>query len=147
MADPCTCPPPATHLGEGPDQDCPKHGDRLRTSCTPSTEHVRAVYTAQHGAILSDEHSREFDRWLQARDAEERARTIALLTLLADGRGEYFHGPEPEHQGDLRAMRFDELILWAERQAARQVRDIVAGDDDGRGWMPSWRWDALDALR
>lgn len=25
---PCTCPPPATHLGEGPDQDCPMHGDR-----------------------------------------------------------------------------------------------------------------------
>lgn len=115
--------------------------------CTPSTEHVRAVYAAQHGAIMADEHGREFDRWLTEHDDEQRARTVALLTLLADGRGEYFHGDEPESQGDLRAMRFDELILWAERRAARQVRDIVAGDDDGRGWMPSWRWDALDALR
>ena len=40
--------------------------------CTPSTEHVRAVYAAQHGAILADEHGREFDRWLAQHDAEVR---------------------------------------------------------------------------
>lgn len=38
--------------------------------CTPSTEHVRAVYAAQHGAILADEHGREFDRWLAEHDDE-----------------------------------------------------------------------------
>jgi hypothetical protein len=38
--------------------------------CTPSTEHVRAVYAAQHGAILAEEHGREFDRWLAQHDAE-----------------------------------------------------------------------------
>jgi len=35
-ARPCTCPPPATHLGEGPDQDCPKHGDRFHVAVPPS---------------------------------------------------------------------------------------------------------------
>ncbi|WP_065961247.1 hypothetical protein [Curtobacterium sp. UCD-KPL2560] len=38
--------------------------------CTPSTEHVRAVYAGQHGAILADEHGREFDRWLAEHDRE-----------------------------------------------------------------------------
>lgn len=75
-----------------------------------------------------------------------REQVVRLLSLLADGRAEYFHGKEPEHQGDLRAMRFDELIIYAEREAARHIRDIVAGDNDGRGWMPSWRWDDLDAV-
>jgi hypothetical protein len=68
---------------------------------------------------------------------------VALLTVLADGRAEYFHGKEPEHQGDLQSMRFDELIIYAEREAARHIRDIVAGTNDGKGWMPSWRWDEL----
>lgn len=69
---------------------------------------------------------------------------VDLLTVLAEGRAEYFHGKEPEHQGDLRSMRFDELILWSEREAARQIRDIIAGTNDGKGWMPSWRWDELE---
>lgn len=69
---------------------------------------------------------------------------VDLLNTLADGRAEYFHGAEPEHQGDLQSMRFDELILWVEREASRQIRDIVAGTNDGKGWMPSWRWDELD---
>lgn len=43
--------------------------------CTPSTEHVRAVYAGQHGAILADEHGREFDRWLAEHDAEVIAST------------------------------------------------------------------------
>lgn len=39
-------------------------------TCTPSTEHVRGVYAAQHGDILAEEHGREFDRWLAQHDAE-----------------------------------------------------------------------------
>ncbi|MCS6578216.1 hypothetical protein [Curtobacterium poinsettiae] len=40
-AESCTCPPPATHLGEGPDQDCPKHGDRVHAS-SPRVEDIKA---------------------------------------------------------------------------------------------------------
>ncbi len=42
---------------------------RLPEPCTPSTAHVREVYALQHGALLADEHRREFDRWLSTRSA------------------------------------------------------------------------------
>lgn len=53
--------------------------------CTPSTEHVRAVYAGQHGAILADEHGREFDRWL----AEHDAQTLAGVRFALDVHDRY----------------------------------------------------------
>jgi hypothetical protein len=52
--EPCTCPPPATHLGEGPDQDCPKHGDRFHAAPPSIADMVPGTtFTASYGKDLS----------------------------------------------------------------------------------------------
>jgi hypothetical protein len=57
-AEPCTCSPPATHLGEGPDQDCPTRGDRFRVAEPPRIEDMApgTTFTAEGEGVPGTEH-------------------------------------------------------------------------------------------
>ena len=51
----------------------------------PATEDVRESYTYFRGTIPLVEHEAEFDRWLAAREAEIRERTLAPIRAALDG--------------------------------------------------------------
>ncbi|GAA3330621.1 hypothetical protein HP467_07335 [Curtobacterium albidum] len=101
--------------------------------CTPSTEHVRAVYAAQHGAILTDEHGREFDRWLEQHDREQRAAASEAIeslrnTLALSSRDWNTYG--------------DVAWLWGV---------LLGWEDDDEDYLPGvaaqWRWSEAQVAR
>jgi hypothetical protein len=56
-----------------------------------------------------------------------------VLRFLADARAEYDHGDDNDY-------------LSGQINAARTLSAILAGENDARGWLPSWRWDEFAAL-
>ena len=88
------------------------------------------------------EHSVDYDAGRQA----ERERIVAQLRFLSSARREYFHGTEPEHSGDLDTMKAGDLLVWCEAKTAGQLADVLAGDNDAKGWLPSWRWSEWESL-
>ncbi|MDN3309577.1 hypothetical protein QWJ90_01395 [Microbacterium oryzae] len=104
---------------------------------TPSLDEVRGLYIAHNfrecfekpGPTQSkEEWGAEWDRMMAAHDeavrAEEREKAAANLRWLADARAEY------DHEATQR-----------EAHAARLLADIIDGQNDASGWLPSWRWD------
>lgn len=76
----------------------------------------------------------------EAGRAAERERIIAQLRFLSRARREYFRGEEPEHSGELDAMQTSDLLVWSESRTADQLAAVLAGVNDAKGWLPSWRW-------
>lgn len=119
--------------------------------CVPSTEHIRAVYAAQHGDILAEEHGREFDRWLTTHDAEvtdlsELGRRYALRA--ADG---YRRMRETAY---LEADRLRDAIRAAPHDEECEFGELDPRSYTGTGvttqpLLPCtcWKVDALDPER
>ena len=79
-------------------------------------------------------------------ESGRRTRIVAQLRFLSAARSEYYRGPEPQHSGDLDAMRTGDLLVWAESKAASLLADVIAGENDAKGWLPSWLWDEWEEL-
>lgn len=73
-------------------------------------------------------------------DLIEREVVVEALRFLAAARKEYCHRC-PEHQGDMAAMSVTDLAVHEEHATADWLADIIAGSNDAKGWLPSWRWD------
>lgn len=77
---------------------------------------------------------------VQAAVSAERARCVALLRRLADGRADYIH-PEDE-RSDNYGIRQTFLLLSSEVGAMRTAADVLESGsvEEVQGWLPSWRW-------
>lgn len=96
---------------------------------TPSLDEVCDHFAYGCGPEHTWRESREaFDRWLAAVRAEEREKAVADLRWLGDARGEYTHE-----------------VCQAEARTARHLAEILTGENDACGWLPSWLWGEWEA--
>lgn len=73
-----------------------------------------------------------------------RAQIVADLRYLATARKDYCNRC-PEHQGDMMQMTPTEVGVHDGHATASWLADIIAGANDAKGWLPSWRWDEWEA--
>lgn len=92
-----------------------RHGHDVRLKCYP-----------EFGCAAIEAYAADLVLRLSAALASTDARPDALAHMrwLADARAMY-SGPE----------------VAAEAHAVRLVAAIIAGETDGAGWLPSWKWD------
>lgn len=73
------------------------------------------------------------------------AAAVEALTWLASARREYCHLKHDERGvADIHEYwEASEMIraLHSEHQTAEGLARILSAQDDGAGWLPSWRWD------
>lgn len=81
----------------------------------------------------------EFDRWPEMPSDVTRQRLAAELRNLGAWRREYCRCPKTAP--DYHDMAPLTLAVHEEHTAAEWLADIIEGVNDGRGWLPSWRWD------
>ena len=74
----------------------------------------------------------------------DRARVVADLRFLAKGRAAYCFRC-PQTATEMQGMSPSEIAVHAEHEAAEWLANILAGSNDGKGWLPSWLWDAWEA--
>lgn len=79
-------------------------------------------------------------RIAQAR-AEGYAQAVADVRWLAEARAQYAAFRETSNVAEYRALSEPERAVHDEVVHARHVADMLAGDNDAAGWLPSWRWD------
>lgn len=120
---------------------------------TPTTEEIRE-YVETGGeprpwvALDDAEKSREqarvaaFDRWLAAHDAEVRAGVVAEEPASTDTFEDGYQAAIADVRwlADARDRYVDERVQF-QTSSVRQVADIVNGENDAAGWLPSWLWD------
>ena len=82
------------------------------------------------------------DRRVRAEAGEEGYRAaISDLRWLADRRDEYGGPRKVENVTDYFALSDTEKRIYDAVKDVHHTADILAGDNDGCGWLPSWRWD------
>lgn len=73
---------------------------------------------------------------------------IEDLQWLADSRARYLgaeaHAMYNGTVGSFWSLPPAEQAVYAESTGARHAADIVVGENDGMGWLPSWLWDDWD---
>lgn len=69
------------------------------------------------------------------------ARAIDDLRWLAAARSEYIGSSGLPPAEEYHELSYVEKRVYEEVTAAQHVADILAGDNDGAGWLPSWKWD------
>jgi hypothetical protein len=72
---------------------------------------------------------------------------IADMRWLADRRDEYGGPRNVENVQDYFALSDIDRRLYDEVKNVRHVVDIIDGDNDGYGWLPSWHWEAWDGRK
>jgi hypothetical protein len=75
-----------------------------------------------------------------------RKKVIRELRWLAAARAEYCHIDHDSVQAYLDASQTQKYIHH-EHTSAEMLANILAGTNDGMGWLPSWRWDEWADIR
>lgn len=69
------------------------------------------------------------------------ARAVKDLRWLAAARSEYLGANGLPPAEEYHELTYVEKRVYEEVTAAQHAADILAGDNDGAGWLPSWKWD------
>lgn len=78
---------------------------------------------------------------VDAARAEGYALAVGDVRWLAEARAQYSSFRETGNVAEYRALSEPEQAIHNQVVTARQVGDLLTGDDDGMGWLPSWLWD------
>lgn len=80
--------------------------------------------------------------------ADERAKILAELRFLAEGRRQYCHlrhevegATEQEAVSSYRAASPTEQFVHNQHTVVAWAADVIEGKADTWGWLPSWLWD------
>lgn len=90
---------------------------------------------------------RELSAQVEGAKAAGYAQAIEDVRWLAEARAAYSSFRETKNAADYFALSEPERAIHNQVTTARQVGDLLAGDDDGMGWLPSWKWDAWEERR
>lgn len=75
------------------------------------------------------------------------AQAIDDARWLAEARAGYSSFRETKNAAEFFALSDPERAIHTQVVTARQIADLLAGDDDGMGWLPSWKWDEWEERR
>lgn len=106
------------------------------TPACPSGEHEHELsLAARAAAAIREAHAAGY------------AQAIADTKWLAEARAQYSSFRETGNVADYFALSEPERAIHNQVVTARQVADLLSGDDDGMGWLPSWLWEDWEARR
>lgn len=96
------------------------------------------MYRCQLAETEPAHHDHQWDRWPEMPSEVTRQLLAAELRRLGEYRRDYCRCPKTAP--DYYQMDPMALAVHEEHATAEWLADIVEGVNDGRGWMPSWRW-------